>query len=71
MVEQFSCKSINPKKNKIIGLDQTETISTGGIFLNCSLKRNSRLLLTYQEKELMMRLINEPLDEPLKKCLYV
>ena len=59
LVEQFSCKLINPKKNKIIGLDQTETISTGRIFLNCSFKRNSRLLLTFQEKKLMMRLIND------------
>ena len=33
LVEQFRCKLINPKKNKIIGLDQKETISTGRIFL--------------------------------------
>ena len=65
LVEQFRCKLINPKKNKIIGLDQKETISTGRIFLNCLFKRNSRLLLTFKEKKLMMRLIDEHLDEPI------
>ena len=65
LVEQFRCKLINPKKNKIIGLDQTETISTCRIFLNCLFKRTSRLLLTFKEGKLMMRLINEPLDEPI------
>ena len=57
-------------ENKIIGLDQKETISTGRIFLNCLFKRNSRLLLTFKEKKLMMRLTDEHLDEPIKICLY-
>jgi len=64
IVEDFRCKLILPKVNKIVLLDGSELTSRSRYFLNVRFLRDTRFFLTLEQRRRMMRLLNQKLEEP-------